>query len=144
MERPGDLNMPTKKKEPETILEQPITEEEQRTLLETAHKILLLCAGFFALAIEESEALLDRLAERGEIAEQDGRKLLREMKEKQKETASKAEKELYKNIESVTNRMSLASKDDITALNEQLNQISKQIDQLSKPKPKAGAANTSG
>jgi polyhydroxyalkanoate synthesis regulator phasin len=131
--------MPTKKKEPEINLEQIMTEDEQRKLLETAHKIFLVCVGFFALAIDESEALLDRLAERGEIAEQDGRKLLREMKDKQKEAASKAEEEIYKSIESVKNRTPLASKDDISALNAQLNKISNQIDQLSKPKPEPKA-----
>ncbi len=60
--------------------------------------MLLATIGAAAIAQDEIEALVDRLVERGEIAEKDGKKLVREVMDKRKGKATKVEEEISKHI----------------------------------------------
>jgi polyhydroxyalkanoate synthesis regulator phasin len=122
--------MATKVKK-EEILE-PEGKEERKPLLEAARKVLLAGIGAVALAQEEIEDFVNRLVERGEIAEKDGRKLLREVMDKRKKGAEKAEDEVTKRIESVMDRMSVPSKADIDALSEKISLLTKKVEELKK------------
>jgi polyhydroxyalkanoate synthesis regulator phasin len=113
-------------KDPDLNIEQINSEEEQKSVFQAAHKIFLLSLGFCALAIDETEALIRRLIERGEIAEQDGRKQLREMADKRKG-----------DIQEAVNSAPIASKPDIDALNKRIAKLSAQIDELNIPEPEA-------
>jgi len=121
--------MATKPKQEEVIKG---TEEETGTLLETARKVLLAAIGAVVLAQEEIEEFINRLIEKGEIAEKDGKKLLNEVLEKRKKGTEKAEDELTKRIESTLNRMSIPSKADIDELSSKIATLSKKIDELKK------------
>ena len=123
--------MPTKKT-PEMVAEHTNGKEEQNALLEAARKVLLASLGAFALGKDEIEDFVDRLIERGEIAEKDGRKLVREVMDKRKKQAEKAEDEVSKRVESALDRMSVPSKADIETLSEKITQLSKKIDDLKK------------
>jgi poly(hydroxyalkanoate) granule-associated protein len=123
--------MATKKEE----LKQQVIEEEkdgQNPLLETARKVLLAGIGAMALAQEDIEKFVNRLVERGEIAEKDGKKLVREVMDKRKKQAEKAEDEVNKRIETVMERMNVPSKADIDALSEKITALSKKVDELKK------------
>jgi len=61
------------------------------TLFQTARKVLLASVGAMALAQDEIEEFVNRLVERGEIAETDGRKLMQEIKERRKANMGRAE-----------------------------------------------------
>jgi hypothetical protein len=60
--------MPTKPK-----IEDMTPPEEANPLLESARKVLMAAIGAVALAQDEIEAFINRLIERGEIAEKDGK-----------------------------------------------------------------------
>jgi poly(hydroxyalkanoate) granule-associated protein len=122
--------MATKKAAPEVV--EPNGKEETNALLEAARKVLLAGIGAFALGKDEVEDFVDRLIERGEIAEKDGRKLVREVMDKRKKEAEKAEDEITKRVENVLDRMSVPSKADIEALSEKITNLSKKIDDLKK------------
>lgn len=130
-ERTGENMMVTKTKANETV-EQPNGKEEQNYLLEAARKVLLAGIGAFALAQEEVEEFINRLIERGEIAEKDGRKLLREIMDKRKKQAERAEDELTRRVENVLERMSVPTKADIEALGEKISELAKKVDELKK------------
>jgi poly(hydroxyalkanoate) granule-associated protein len=123
--------MATKTKTPE-IVEQVNGNEEHNPLLDAARKVLLAAIGAVALAQEEIEDFVDRLVERGEIAEKDGRKLVREVMERRKKETEKAEDEVTKRVENVLDRMSVPSKADIDALSDKITALSKKIDELKK------------
>ena len=106
--------------------------EERSPLLEAARKVLLAGIGAVALAQEEIEDFVERLVERGEIAEKDGRKLVREVMDKRKKSAEKAEDEVSKRVESVMDRMSVPSKADIDALSEKITILTKKVEELKK------------
>ncbi|MCC6955687.1 MAG: phasin family protein [Anaerolineales bacterium] len=114
------------------IVEELDEHDEMNPLFEMVRKVLLAGIGAVALGKEEIEDFVDRLVERGEIAEKDGRKLVREVMERRKKEARKAEDELNKNVETVLDKMNVPSKADIEALSEKITALSKKIDELKK------------
>jgi len=106
--------------------------EEHRPLLDAARKVLLAGIGAVALAQDEIEDFVNRLVERGEIAEKDGRKLVREVMDRRKKEAEKAEDEVSSRVEEVLARMNVPTKADIDALGEKIATLSKKVDELKK------------
>jgi polyhydroxyalkanoate synthesis regulator phasin len=122
--------MPTKPKVEETV-EEP-KDKNQPTMFEAFRRMMLATIGAAAIAQDEVEDLVDRLVERGEIAEKDGKKLVREMTEKRKGRATKVEEEFSKQVERVLDRMNIPSKADVEALSQKIMALSKKIDELKK------------
>jgi poly(hydroxyalkanoate) granule-associated protein len=121
--------MPTKVK---TVEKELNGKEEHKPLLDAARKVLLAGIGAVALAQDEIEDFVNRLVERGEIAEKDGRKLLREVMDKRKKDADKAEDVVAKRVEEILDRMSVPTKSDIEALGDKIALLSKKVDELKK------------
>ncbi len=107
-------------------------EEVHGPLYEASRRVLLASIGAIALAQDEIEDFVEKLVERGEIAEKDGKKLVREVIDKRKKDVSKAENELNKRIDEVVERMDVPTKADIDALGEQINELSDKVDALVK------------
>jgi poly(hydroxyalkanoate) granule-associated protein len=123
--------MPTKPKV-EAAPAEP-TEKAQPQMVEMLRKVMLATIGAAVIAQEEIEALINRLVERGEIAEKDGKKLMHEMMDKRKSSTEKVEDEINKNITDVLERMNIPTRTDIDALSQKINGLSKKIDELKKP-----------
>ena len=107
-------------------------EEVHGPLFEASRRVLLASIGAIALAQDEIEDFVEKLVERGEIAEMDGKKLVREVIDKRKKDVSKAEDELNKRIDEVVERMDVPTKADIDALGDQINELSDKVDALVK------------
>jgi poly(hydroxyalkanoate) granule-associated protein len=107
-------------------------EMERKSLLDSMHKVLLVILGAVALAQEELEDLVQKLIERGEIAEQEGKKLVREATEKRKVQAKKAEDGVDKRIEEIVSRTGVPTKADIDGLSAQITALTKKVDELKK------------
>ena len=106
--------------------------EEKQPLVEIARKVLLAGIGAVALAQDEVEDFVNRLVERGEIAEKDGRKLIKEVMDRRSKGAEKAGDEIGKRVEEILDRMNVPSKADIDALGEKIELLSKKVDELKK------------
>jgi poly(hydroxyalkanoate) granule-associated protein len=126
--------MATKTKQPEAVVEEIVVEskEDTKPFVETLHKILLASIGAVALAQEEIEDFVDKLVERGELAEKDGRKLVREVMDRRKKDAEKAEDQLTKRVEDVLGRMNVPTKSDIDALGEKVANLASKVESLKK------------
>jgi poly(hydroxyalkanoate) granule-associated protein len=118
------------------VTEEVLVDSGHNPMLEMARKVLLASIGVVALTQEEVEKFVNKLIERGEIAEKDGRKLIKDVMEKRKKKVSEvqveAEDELDKRMEEVLGRMNIASKSDIDSLNRKLTTLSKKLDDLNK------------
>ena len=114
----------TKEVEPE--------EKSQSQMRDMLRKVLMATIGAAAIAQEEIEALVNKLIERGEIAEKDGKSLIHEMMEKRKSRTEKIEDEVSKNIAAVLKKMNIPSKADVEVLNQKITGLSKKIDELKK------------
>ncbi len=119
-------------KKVEVVVEEAGEEKERNPLLEMSRKVLLAGMGAVALAQEEVEEFVNKLVERGEIAEKDGKKLVRDVMEKRKKEAKKAEDELEKRVEELLDRMNVPTKSDIEALSAKITELTKKVDELKK------------
>lgn len=117
---------------PKEKLEELPAKEEHGYLVEAVRKVLLASIGAVALAQEEIQDFVDRLIERGAIAEKDGRKLVREVMDRRKKEAEKAEDEVTKRVETVLDRMKVPSKADLETLGDKITALSQKIDELKK------------
>jgi poly(hydroxyalkanoate) granule-associated protein len=122
--------MPTKPKVEETAGEP--EEKTQSQMMGMIRRAFLATIGAVAIAQEEIEALINRMVERGEIAEEDGKKLIHEMKDKRKSKTAEVEDEIGKSLEGVLKRMNIPSKSDVEVLSQKISTLSKKIDELKK------------
>jgi poly(hydroxyalkanoate) granule-associated protein len=104
-----------------------------------AHKMLLAGIGAGALTKEETEKLLKRLVDRGQIAESESRQMMKEaMARRKKETkralrgAKRAEAEMDKHVEEVLGRMNIPTKAEIEALSAKITTLTRKVDELKK------------
>jgi polyhydroxyalkanoate synthesis regulator phasin len=107
-------------------------EEERKSLLEATRKVLLASIGAVALAQDELESFVNKLVDRGEIAERDGKQLVRDVMEKRRKETRKAEDELEKRMEDLLDRMNVPTKSDIEALSAKITALGKKVDELKK------------
>ena len=122
--------MPTKPKE--EVAEEP-KEKSQHQMMEMLRRLFLASIGAAVIAQEELEALVNKLVERGELAEKDGKKLMGEMMDKRKTKTADVSGEISKNIEGVLSRMNIPTKADVDMLGQKINALSKKVDELKKP-----------
>jgi poly(hydroxyalkanoate) granule-associated protein len=119
----------------ETTAETP-KEREHSPLFASARKVLLASIGVIALAQDEIEDFVDRLVERGEIAEKEGKQLMQEIIEKRKHKAARLEERFNKRVEDLLVRMNIPTKADIEALSEKIAALSKKVDEIKRSQPK--------
>ncbi len=116
-------------------------------VVKAARSLLLASVGAAALSKEEIETLVNRLVEKGEITEKDGRKLVEELVQRTKKvsatrvkkttehvskTTSKTEDILTKRIEAVLNTMNIPSKQDIDQLTRKIDALARKVSALDK------------
>lgn len=122
-------------KEPEVV---EVSEEgvnvEEPSILESLRRVLLASVGVVALTIEEIRELVDKLVERGEIAEQEGKKLVIEIKEKRKKKTDETEDLASSRMRELMDKMDIPTKSDIDALSAKIATLSKKVDELKKAK----------
>ncbi|MBP7689653.1 MAG: phasin family protein [Thermoflexales bacterium] len=104
--------------------------EEASPLFETARRIVLAAVGAVALASDEVEVFVNKLVERGEIAEKDARKLMKEVTEKTEKQMKPAEKEIDKRLEEVRNTLNIPTKHDIDALSNKVAELTAKVEAL--------------
>lgn len=128
--------MPTKKKpvvEPvENPDEEPADVNESNPLVDATRKILLAGIGAIAIGKDEIEDFINKLVERGEIAEKDGRNLFSEVLEKRKKSVRSAEDMASKHVHDILDRLSVPTKKDIEDLSEKVASLTKKVEELTK------------
>ena len=122
--------------EPEVeVTEELLDENGHNPMLEMARKVLLAGIGAVALTQEEVERFVHKLIDRGEIAEKDGRKLIKDVMERRRRKAEEASveaEETYEGrMEEVLARMNIPSKSDIDALSRKITTLTEKVDELS-------------
>lgn len=133
-----------------TQMKQGAQDLEKNPLAQAAHKVLLAGIGAAALAQDEVEDFVNRLVERGSIAEADGKRMVKEVLEERRAQMSRAGDraqdvaagvsegsrrfvdDLEQRIEGVLTRMNIPSKDEIEALSAKITSLTKKVDELKK------------
>lgn len=127
---------------------------EKNPLVVVAHKVLLAGIGAAVLAQEEIEDFVNRLIERGSIAEADGRRMAKDIldqRRKQMERASERAQEvatevrssvtegpkkladdLEQRIETVLAKMNIPTKEEVETLTSKITALTHKVDELKK------------
>ncbi len=115
------------------------TTEKATPLFETVHRVLLASVGAVALTTDEVQDFVDRLVERGEIAERDGRKLVKDVLSRRNGAEKQVEKSVEnasnmveEQIEKILNRLNVPTKHDIEELGKKIAHLTKKVDDLKK------------
>jgi poly(hydroxyalkanoate) granule-associated protein len=104
-------------------------------LFEGLRKLLLASLGAVAMTRDEVEAFVEKLVERGELAQKDGEKLVKELRSRVREGRPQVEKvgeRVEQGIEEFLNRLNIPSKHDIDDLSAKIAQLSARVDELRK------------
>ena len=117
-----------------------VTEEEvtesTNTFLYGLRRVLMAGIGAVALTQEQIEDFLDKLVERGEIADGDARKLLSDVLDRRKNilqgSTKKAEEEYDKRVEGLLSRMNIPTKGEIEMLSEKIAELGDKVDELNR------------
>ena len=109
-----------------------VVPEERSMVYETLRKLLLAGLGTVVVAQDEMEHFIEKMVEKGEIAEKDARKFVKEVVDRRKEGAKKAEAEIDKRVEEALNRMNIPTKADIEALSNKITALTKKVEELKK------------
>jgi polyhydroxyalkanoate synthesis regulator phasin len=104
------------------------------SLYETTRLILLAGVGAISLAQEEINLFLDRLVDRGEMAEADARKLVREVVER-REKLEKERRQQTAEARQTGQASPAATRADIDALTARIADLTRQIEELRKQQP---------
>lgn len=97
-------------------------------LYETTRMVLLAGIGAISLAQDEINAFLDRLVERGEMAEADARKLVREVMDRREKLERERRDQVRETRKAVGEPA--ATRSDIEALNARIAELTRQIEEL--------------
>ena len=115
----------------EELVEQVQQEAKEKVspLLDAVRRVLLASIGAVALAADEIEDFVNKLVERGEIAEKDGRKLVKDVLERRKEM-SPIEQKLDRQMDRFLTRLNIPTRDDVESLSARIADLSRKIDEL--------------
>ena len=111
------MTIPTENNETKTV---------RGTLYETTRMILLAGVGAISLAQDEVNNFVDRLVERGEMAESDARKLVKEVMDRR----DKLEEERRAQVRESRVKPVAATRGDVEALNARIAELTRQIEEL--------------
>jgi polyhydroxyalkanoate synthesis regulator phasin len=100
--------------------------EEHNKLQEALHRVMLAAVGTVGLVQDEFEHFVNKAVERGEIAEKEARKTVRDVSDKRKD----AGKEVDKRFEDMLVKMNIPTKNDITALNDKIADLTQKVESL--------------
>jgi poly(hydroxyalkanoate) granule-associated protein len=123
--------MPTKPKVETPVVEE-TEEKHQSQMFDLLRHVLLASIGAVVILEEEIEALVNKMIERGEIAEKDGKKLVKEVMDKRKGKAQKLDEQIKKDVENVLERISIPTKADVEELSQKITVLTEKVDELKK------------
>lgn len=105
-------------------------------VVKIVRNVLLAAIGTVALGKEEIEAIVNRLVERGEIAEKDGREMITDLFERRPKDLPKPEIKVEGvmdgRIEGILSRMNVPSRGDVEELGKKIADLSRKVDDLTK------------
>jgi polyhydroxyalkanoate synthesis regulator phasin len=112
----------------ETPMEEKESSRQRGSLYDMTRMVLLAGVGAISLAQDEINNFLDRLVERGEMAETDARKLVREVMDRREKLEH--ERREHSRSARTTGTERAATRTDIEALNARIADLTRQIEEM--------------
>ncbi len=105
-------------------------------VVKAMRNMLMAAIGTVTMGIEEVEAIINHLIERGELAEKDGRAMVTEVRERRQKDAEKTGSRfdglVDRRVKTILNRMNIPSRGDVEDLGNKIGELSNKVDELTK------------
>lgn len=92
---------------------------------EYTRKLALLGIGIAALTREKAEEIVSELVETGDLSEDDGKKMVKDLMSSSSKHKSALEKKIEDEVKKAAEKLNLASKDDIKRLEKKIAALEK-------------------
>ena len=115
-----------------------------QSMADLTRSILMSSVGMAGLALDEAKAFLDKLVERGEIAEKDARKLMADLTQRSKDQAEHTLADTERQVIDALARLGVPSKKDVAELNAKVSSLSAKLDELIANRAAKAAASAHG
>jgi poly(hydroxyalkanoate) granule-associated protein len=92
-------------------------------VLESVRKIMLAGVGALALTEEKLESFVQELIKKGELTQEEGKKTLKELREKMAQNKRELEEYVQRKIENSVKKMHLATKKDVEELEKRVSDL---------------------
>src|SRR3954453_6126155 len=109
------------------------------SFIELLRKMLLAGVGAVAMSRDETEQFVSKLVERGELAQKDAEKLLRDVQSRLRQSRPEVQEQAEKvttraqhGMEEFLNRLNIPSKRDIEELSAKIAQLAARVEELRK------------
>ena len=100
------------------------------SMRELVRAVLMSGAGAAGLAVDETKALLDKLAERGQIAERGARDILDDLSRRSRKQARQKRAVAERQVTDSMKRLGVSSKTDVAELDGKIGLLAEKVDQL--------------
>jgi poly(hydroxyalkanoate) granule-associated protein len=107
---------------------------EEYSLPDVIKKMMLAGVGAVSIIQEELEKHIDKLVERGEIAQKDREEMITRMKERRMKFMHRRSEYTRKHVTEALEHFDVPRRSDIESLNQKIADLEKKIDELNKPK----------
>ncbi len=118
-------------------------QEQMVPVAESVRRLVMASVGAVALTIDEVEQFVQKLVDRGEVAQKEGEKLLTEARTRLRVQTPQVEAQVTKvnarvehSVEEFLNRLNIPSKRDIDELSNKIAQLSARVEELRKTRTK--------
>jgi poly(hydroxyalkanoate) granule-associated protein len=121
-----------------TVTEIKTEGERSGAMTDMVRRMMLAAMGVVAMSRDEMEQFVDRLIERGQLAEREGRQLIREVMEKRKRQAARVEEKVSSEVESrveqLLGRLNIPTRRDIDELSARIAELTQRVEELHRVK----------
>jgi poly(hydroxyalkanoate) granule-associated protein len=101
-----------------------------KSMIELTRAVLLSGVGAAGLALDEAKAFLDKLVERGQIAESDARAVMEDIVRRSKHQAEQTRVDTEHQIIDALARLGVPTRSDLTSVDDKITVLSAKIDDL--------------
>lgn len=101
---------------------------------DTMKKILYTGIGYLSLARQKTEDVIRDLINKGKISEAEGERIMKDFKKESGSTRQALEKDIKEMMAKMLDKMDIAKKRDIAALETQITELQKRVTALEGPK----------
>ncbi|MBI2840523.1 MAG: phasin family protein [Acidobacteria bacterium] len=104
------------------------TEEKKTTVSSMAKDLWLATLGAFSLAEEEVNRFVKKLVDRGSLSQEEGKKLVADLRTKVKKNRLDFGKIIEENVSKALEKLNIPSKEEIHDLTRKVDELAKKID----------------
>jgi polyhydroxyalkanoate synthesis regulator phasin len=99
-------------------------------MIESLRKVGLLGIGVLSVTEEKIKQVVDELVEKGEVSKEEGKTLVHELMTEKTKRMQEFEEKISGDVQNAIDRSKIASKDDLSRLEDKIGELEKTITKL--------------